>query len=295
MDWERTKTVFILAFLSLNILFIFQLWLLPTFFDPSSYMNSEQIEIKLTELQYKGIEVTAEIPRRTQRLRILTLRSPGLNWEVVARKILGYGTVTVPIPPSTYPVAHRFLSTKGEVVVHGDGHLLYTSKLEPSGGELSAAVAVSTAEAFIIASVGKPEGAVTGRTKQLEDGSWLVEFCQRWRRHNLETSWIEVLVDANGVLEMEYYWADVLGFTGERITTIPATGALTIVSDSLPPGTTITRLYNSWYAKPVYAQQWRSYPTWVVETSDDLRYYVNAFTGNLEGSRSFWQENTPWR
>jgi hypothetical protein len=291
VDWERTKTVLILAFLLLDIFFVCQLWLVPTFFDSTMYISAEQIDTKLTELQYKNIKVSAEIPRRMQSLRILSLRSPGLDWEVVARRILGYGMATVPIPPNSHPVVRRYLSAKGEVIVRSDGSMLYSSELESSGGVLTAEEAVAKAEEFLQVTVGRPEGATPDRIEKMGDGTYLVEFSQRWRRRKIETSWIWVTVDAEGILGMEYYWADVVGYSGEKIATIPATGALTTIADALPQGSTITKLYCSWYSKPVSAQQWRAYPAWVIEISDGTRYYINAFTGDLEGTRNFRQEN----
>lgn len=291
MDWERTKTVLILAFLLLNVFFVCQLWLVPAFFDSTLYISAEQVKTKLTELQYKNINVEAEIPRRMQSLRILTLSNPGLDWDAVARKILGQGMAIVPIPPNSHPVARRYLSAKGEVIIRSDGRILYSSQLEASGGALTTDEALAKAEEFLQWTVGRSEGAVPGRIEKMEDGTYLVEFSQRWHGRQIEASWIWVTVDADGILSMEYFWVDVVGFSGEKSAIIPSTSALTIIADSLPQGTTITNLYVSWYSKPVSAQQWRSYPAWVIETGDGTKYFINAFTGDLEGSRNFRQEN----
>ncbi len=291
MDWERTKTVFILAFLLLNIIFASQLWLAPTFFDSTLYVSAEEVETKKTELRYKSIEVAAEVPRRVQPQRILTLSNPVLDWEMVARSMLGSGMISDLQPSNPQFLPRRFYSFKGEVVVGNDGILLYTSKRTASNETLTAEEALAKAEEFLQRTVGKPNDAVVGRIDKLQGGTWLVEYRQRWQRRDIETSWIWIRVDAQGVMEMEYYWADIVGFSGEKITTIPATGALTIIADSLLPGTTITQLHNSWYSKPVSAQQWHSYPVWVIEIGNGSKYYINAFTGDIEGNRNFRQEN----
>lgn len=291
MDWERTKSVLILAFLSLNIFFASQLWLAPAFLDSKLIISTEQVETKKAELRHNNIEVTAEIPRRIQPQRILTLRNSGLNWGMVARSILGVGMVTDHYPSNPHLVAYRYRSSKGEVVVDKDKILHYNSGLDAGNGTLTAEEAMAKAEAFLQVTVGKPEDAVIGRALEGEGGTWLVEYCQRWRRRDVETSWIWIHVDAQGILDMEYYWVDVVGFSGEKIATIPATGALTIIAENLQPGTTIIKLYNSWYSQPVSTQQWHSYPVWVVETDNGSKYYINAFTGDIEGSRDFRQEN----
>jgi len=293
MDWERTKTVFILAFLLLNAIFSFLLWVQPTYFDSSRYVSIEQIEAKVTELQYKNIEVTAEVPRRLQNLRMLTVRNPKSPGRAEAQIFLGQGIVQV--PSSATPDSKRFLSDDGQVLVYNDGRLFYSSNLEPGGLGLSEAEARDMADTFLGETIGRPKDAVRGRVVRLDNGAWRVEFLQKWGKSTLETSTIWITVDSGGVLDMYYYWVEVVGYNGEKITSIPTTGALTVIADILPPGSTITDIHYSWYSNPVAAEQWRAYPVWVIETRDFKKYYVNAFTGDIEGSNNFRQENPALR
>ena len=83
--------------------------------------------------------------------------------------------------------------------------------------------------------IGLPPDAVRGRAVQLDNGVWLMEFCQQWHKYRPDISRITVHVAENGVLEMDWYWVEILGFEGEKMVTVPATGALLVVSDILPP------------------------------------------------------------
>ena len=195
------------------------------------YISAEQIDTKLTELQYKTSRFRQKFPAGCNFAHTL-LRSPGLDWEVVARRIsLRHGYR--PIPPNSHPVVRRYLSAKGEVIVRSDGSMLYSSELESSGGVLTAEEAVAKAEEFLQVTVGRPEGATPDRIEKMGDGTYLVEFSQRWRRRKIETSWIWVTVDAEGILGMEYYWADVVGYSGEKSPPF-RNRRLTTIADALP-------------------------------------------------------------
>lgn len=281
MDWERTLNIFIAAFLILNFAFVTQLWLLPVFFDPSNYVSHNQIEATLEELEYRDIAVTAKVPRRMKRLQLLGVSNLLLSEERVAASLIGdkYKRVA-----SRAKSAYR--SAQGEVDIYVDGRIHYRSALSPQKGSIATSAARKQADKFLRTTVGKPRDAIAGRATTRKDGTWAVEYSQRWRRKDLEISRIVVVVDQSGsVIEMEYYWVEVIGYAGESLLSIPATTALTVAAEKMSAGTTITRIYISWYGMPVLADQWRASPVWVVETAAGSKYFVNAHTGEHTGGR----------
>jgi len=287
MDWERTKTVFIMAFLLLNSVFVFYLWIMPTYFDPSMYVSTQQVEAKLAELQYSNITVTAEVPRRLKRLEMLAVKTPVLDHKSLANTILGPHAVLFPSPPSASR-NYKYESSAGEVVVYGNNQVTFTrAPMSGESQEISMKSARAKADKFLRTTLGKPKDARHGRIVEIEKGTWVIEYYQRWNRKDLEISRIIIIVDGRGVLQMDYYWVEILGFTGEENVTIPATGALTVATDGMPSGTTISDIYLSWYSSPVLTEQWRCYPVWVIQTTKGVKYYVNAFTGDIEGREEF--------
>lgn len=286
MDWERAKTVLILAFLVLNAIFIFQLWLEPMYIDSSMRIEPSQVEDKLAELQYKNITVTAEVPRRLQIMQTLSVRCPEPDYFNDAKAVLGNGAIWV--SPANKAIGYRkYISDAGEAMVYTDGRITFRSASASTKGAISQDNARETAEKFLRNTLGKPRDARLGRVGQAEDGTWIVEYYQRWRRKDLEISRIILRVDENGVLDMDYFWVEIVGFTGADVPTIPATGALTVAAERMPSGSVITEIYSSWYSPPVPTEQWRSYPAWVLLTSTGTKYFINAFTGDFEGSEEF--------
>lgn len=279
MDWERTISIFIVAFLILNFAFVTQLWLLPIFFDPANYVSAEQIEATLEELEYRDIAVTAKVPRRMKRVQLLGVSNVLMSEEEVAASLIGNNYERVPSGAKS-----EYRSAQGEVDIYVDGRIHYLSALMPEKGNIAMAAARKQADQFLQDTVGKPRDAIAGRSFPRRDGTWAVEYTQRWHRKDLEISRIVVVVDQNGsVIAMEYYWVEVIGYAGESLLSIPATTALTLAAEIMPPGTTIAGIYISWYGMPTLADQWRASPVWVVETESGNKYYINAHTGELEG------------
>ena len=282
MDWERTKTVLILAFLLLNSVFVYQLWLEPAL-NSSMSISPQQVEAKIQELNYRNISVDAQVPRRLESRQMLAVTVPALEAKEIAAALLGAEFQFVPLPPdSGY---RKFKSSLGKVEVYEDGRIDLSHFA--SGGNIPREDALDVAECFLQESLGKPADAQLDRIVELDDGGWLIQYSQRWRRKLVDVSRIIMLVDDQGVRKMHYYWVDILGYSGEEdIVTIPATGALTLAADILPGGTSITDIRLSWYRTPVLAQQWNAYPVWVLETNVGV-LYINAYTGELEGREDF--------
>lgn len=283
MDWDKTLNIFIIAFIILNLFFVSKLWLLPALLDPSIYLSQGQIDAALEVLKNSNIKVAVQVPDRLQRLQLLGVSSVMPKEENVATSLLGGQ-----YERAAYGAMIEYRSAQGKVEVNVDGRIHYISAAKAINGNITMDVARKQADHFLAATLGKPEDAKAGRTVARQDGVWAVEYTQRWRGKDLEISRIVVIVDKSGrVLEMYYYWVEIIGYSGESVLSIPATAALTVAAKGMPPGTTITRIYISWYGMPVLADQWQSVPVWVMETAAGARYYVNAYTGGVEGSDNF--------
>lgn len=287
MDWERTLNIFIVAFLILNIVFVVELWLRPIIFDPSNYISAEQIAATKNELEDRDITVTTKIPRRAKPLQSLGVSKTLRDEEEVVTALFGQEFEKV-----SSGVKSEYRSIQGVVDIYVDGRIYYFSSLTPQEGNISKSSVQSRADEFLENTVGRPKDAVAVRTSVQEEGFWEVEYKQRWNRKRLEISKIVVVVDQGGsILQMEYFWVEVIGYVGERLVSIPATTALKVAARQMHGGTTIADIYLSWYSIPVLADQWRVSPVWVVETEKGNTYYVNAHTGELEGNKSSQQEN----
>lgn len=278
MDWERTLSIFIIAFLLLNLVFITKLWLVPTFLDPSNYVSSEEVEATLQKLEHYDIMVTAKVPRKLKRAQLLEINRLPIDEEQAISRLIGDHYRVVEADSKS-----DYRSPLGQVTIYKDGRLHYTTANPAKGGNATKATASKRAEVFLTA-WGKPGDAVVSRADLREDGIWVVEYIQRWRRETMFTSRITLFVDGSGsITEMRYFWVEIAGFAGENLLTIPATTALAVVAPAIPAGTTITDIALSWLVEPSLADYQLGSPVWAVETETGTRYYVNARTGELVG------------
>lgn len=286
MEWERTKTILIVAFVVLNAIFIVQLWLIPTYFDASLYTTRQEVEASLAELNHRNITVAAEVPRHLRRVRMMEYSLPLVDHQQVAAKILGPNAVHTATVNNPQPGYKLFREQAREVTVYNDGRVVYRDNAA-SGHSGTEKEAIATVESFLHATVGMPGDARVVAIEK-EAGKWWIEYGQYWRRQALRSSYIISQVAGEAVLEMEYYWLKPIGFTGQRSVTIPATGALMVVADYLRSGTTITDIYLSWYNRPIEAESWQAPPVWVIVTDKDGNFYINAFTGEMELQQEFY-------
>lgn len=289
MDWEKTLNIFLIAFLLLNLALVAQLWVIPVLFNPASYVSQEQIDAALEKLNQSQITVAVQVPRKLVRLQALAVASMPLDKDQTAQLLLG--TVT---DKSAAGAAVEYQSIRGTVVFHVDGRISYQRASAPRAGDIGDEEARQAADDFLSATLGQPADADLGQATHRPDGMWDIVYGQHWQRQAPEISGIVVTVDGRGgVMAMEYYWVEVIGYVGEKLLCLPATTALTVVAGSLPEKSTISTLKLSWYRAPTLANQWQVSPVWVVGTDEGRRYYVNAHTGEFEGERTVPGRKTP--
>ncbi len=286
MEWEKTKTILIISFLVLNLFFVFQLWLVPSFLSASLYTSREEVQETVRQLEVRGITVDKEVPRQLHRLSMIQFKLPELDAQHVAEQILGPDAVHVSTVINPSPGHKLFRAGLEEVTIYNDGRVFYQNrdiKVQPGGSEQSAR---ETAEAFVSNTLGMPRGARLS-TVVRHQGAWWVEFRPVWRNRVVHTSYMVFQVSGDKVMSMEMYWLGSGDTSGRRILSIPATGAMLVAADNLSPGEEITDIYISWYSAPMMAETWRVPPVWVIETAAGERYYINAFTGELEAVQEF--------
>lgn len=289
MDWEKTLNIFLIAFLLLNVVLAAQLWIIPVLFDPANRVSQEQVDAALEKLGQSQITVAVQVPRKLTRLQALAVGSLPLDKDQTAQLLLGAGWAK-----SVAGAAVEYRSDRGTVVFHVDGRISYERAMLPLKGVTSDAKARKAAADFLGATLGLPADADKGKVFPRPDGMRDIVYSQSWQRKDMDISQIIITVDGGcQVVAMDYYWVEILGFVGEKLLTLPATTALTVVASSLPERSTISILKLSWYRAPTLANQWQVSPVWVVGTVEGNRYYINAHTGVFEGERIIPGRKTP--
>lgn len=272
VDWARTKTLFIIAFALVNLFFAAQIWLIPAYLSAPRSLNPQQVEIRVQELRFRGIQVTAPVPRTMQPQRMMEFQGIPLRYNLTADKLLGPGWTS----------REEGTFQRGEAIlqISNNGSLIYTNPVRPGGADQTKAEALRAAGSFLEETLGLPQDARLVMSRNLR-GTIYLEFRQFWRRQQLAVSYIRLWVARDQVARMEWYWAEPAGRLANDLSIIPATGALLIAADHLPPPAVVNNVFLSWYSEPLSAARWRVPCVWVIETVD-TRLYINAFTGELE-------------
>lgn len=86
MDWSRAKTIFIVAFLALNLLLGYELWLGKWNMIGDSKQASADVAQELDRIMVsRGIKMTATVPKDTPKMREITVK--WVDGESYGRKV----------------------------------------------------------------------------------------------------------------------------------------------------------------------------------------------------------------
>ncbi|QNO15040.1 two-component system regulatory protein YycI [Alkalicella caledoniensis] len=281
MDWSKTKTIFIIAFAVLNIFLALQIWVFPH--GTEGHVTQGEIQMIREQLENQNIDIDTSIPDRVFPKKMLTTTTPNIVNKNLRNAFFAENEkVTEKIENGDYNV----FSTHSSMSVSAEGKIIYISESSgPNILTLNEQNALSIAESFSKQTLALPSDAKVHGIKKINQDTYLVEYYQVYKRNRVDASYIKVTVSSRGVTKYERYWVEPVSFSGNEYLIIPSTGALMRFTDFYQGKGTITELFLSYYSEPLKAGQWQMVPVWVVEVDDLNYYYLNAYTGELEGIR----------
>lgn len=289
MEWSKAKNILILTFLALNLFLGYSLWEEFYMHFPSRVVSQREIEEARDRLDSVNLELKASFSRQTFSMSFLTVSS-----RIQEAEILKGGLFDPDLPFAVEQGeegnALVFSQSAKRLSLWENGKISFTQDFPDESEEpeepLEEGTAVSLAEETLRSAQLFPPDARLEDAYSLEDGRYLVTYHQVYINHSLYGGYLMVWVSPSGMEQLEIYWLDPQGFSGQEINTISAAAALARLADSLSPSPereSVDSVNIGYYSEAIDAQKWDIVPVWRIRLSNKRVYYINAYTGEQEG------------
>ncbi len=220
MDWNKSNTILIVAFIILNII-LFASYFDNTFMEEYDVMNDEQFVESVEELlKKKNITINSDIPEQTYVLPILETEYEMIELtNELIQKYLGSGVEAV-------EDVYVYTNTNGETLELINGKKLsYTVREEapgkhPSEEEMSVLIKDFVEEKNI-----SMEGYTENRRYVSEDAC-VYSYTQNYNDYSMENSYMNFCADSNGIYKFEMQRIKGVKEITEKVRTVSAVEAL---------------------------------------------------------------------
>lgn len=289
VDWHKARAILIAAFTLVNAFLAYQLWggpgRLAGALVPSLPAQLQEVRDRLAA---GNIQLASSIPTAVPPLTFLRVKRPEPDLDSLIRVffadrdgvIIRAEGKTVVVRTGAEDIK---LSPRGTLVYRNQG-----LSAGAADGGLDRGAARQKAEEFLRERYGLPADARPDFAVPVGDGSrYKVEYVQHREGLPVFSGRISLTVSAAGVEELTADWLILEGASGASKKVIPATEALLRLAGHLEAedeqGVIFESIQLGYYSPAYDAEEWDVPPVWRVRTAADETYYINAFTGELEG------------
>jgi len=292
VNWSRAKFVLIIAFLLLDVILAYRIWVYPQEgVEDLTVISSAEASRTVELLGQQGILVESPLPSVMSPSPFLSVAHETVNPAELARAFSTCGPMR--------PMGEReggvriWADDCAQLEIHPEGRIVYSCPEPPpapaagGGGIWDPVKARQVAEQFIKDHGGLPNDARYDTTWYDEaQDLYRVDFVQEYQGRYVFASRIRVLVVNWGVCRLERVWLEPLGYEGQRQVLLPVTDTLLRLADRLqvdPQQPVVAEDVSLGFYSEIYdAETWVAPPVWRVRLSDGRCFYINAVTGELE-------------
>lgn len=294
MDWSRAKSILILTFLGLNIFLGYRLWKETYLLFPSRVVSVKEIAEAEGALSRVGLVLKAPVSRQVFTMPFLTVSSRPQGEKGLVESLFdpvpGFIEVEGEEGFRLYQEGNRELRSwdKGRVLFSRQLAPLYPGEEnKPDKVEI-----ISRVEDFLQEHDLLFVDARLDEVYPLGNERWLVSYTQVYKNQLLFSGYLRVWVSPVGVEKFDLYWLYPQEFAGQEINTISAPAALLGLAEIVDPGEyrEVEAITIGYYSQAYDAHQWDMVPAWCIKIAPRGIYYINAFTGDLEGKDDFSQD-----
>jgi regulatory protein YycI of two-component signal transduction system YycFG len=273
MDWNKSNTILIIAFVILNIILLVS-YFNNAYTEEYDVMNDEQFVESVEELlKQKNITINSEIPEQTYVLPILETEYEMivLNNELI-QNYLGSGVEAV-------EGVYIYNNDKGETLELINGKkLIYTVRekipgINPSEEEMSVLIKEFVEEKNI-----SMEGYTENR-RYVSEEACDYSYTQSYNDYSMENSYINFCADANGIYKFEMQRINQVKEITEKVRTVSAVEALMrLLTYDDVADKEITKIEMTYYSMEdenwQYITRINSDPAWKVIFSDGTQKHL---------------------
>ncbi|UMZ75154.1 two-component system regulatory protein YycI [Natranaerofaba carboxydovora] len=287
MDWNKTKTILIFAFLCLNILLGYRLWFSGAeSFSP--WIVPEKKEEVLDYLQAKNISLKSDIPGEVQSKSFYEVRNKGFCEEKFFDDLeLNLNE----FEKTKNENFNLYMGPKDEVIyIYNSGMIkfYFPRGYTPVDSPIKSNYWHSTDKVFwgkdFVNTISVPDNVFLEQIYFGDENQIELLYHQKNEDENFYGGYLRLIITPNGIIRGQFFWLDFKGKSEDSIEIIPATTALLRLESHLPSGVenVIKEVSFGYYTQEFYADKWDALPAWKFKLQDRI-YYINAFTGELEG------------
>lgn len=287
MEWSKAKNILILTFLALNIFLGYSLWKEANLLLHPRVVTQEEMVEAREKLEEANLELKVSLPQQIFHMPLLTVENNPPQERPLLEALFGEEGE---MPPAESQDSDPLLFRQGgkELRLWNKGRVEFTREISFSSPpeEFEEGEALLMAQEFLEELNLFPPDARVEEIILLEEGRYLVIFNQVYTNQALYGGSLQVQVTPGGVETFDRYWLDPQGFSGQEINTISAPSALLSLGEKLVPFSEkreIVSVNIGYYTEALDAQRWDMVPAWRIKIAEQGIYFINAYTGDLEG------------
>lgn len=284
MDWRKAMVILIASFIIFNLILLGTMWVRATPSVDTSLTKQQKDEIN-SILKQKRITVLCDIPKNGQPQAFLEVGNKQFNEQILLSNF--FKEEANNLIETKLEGGKSFTSKNAELQVFDKGIIKYiNNKSGNSNSYLNVKDAKKIAADYIKSHVGLPKNAVlTNISYEKESKGFLIEYTGQYEGFAIANNKIQIIVTPSYVKSFYHCWLTPYGYEGKERTVISPLTAIMKVKQSQNDNNNelvITSIRQGYYSKIYNSERWKAAPVWIIELKDHTKYYINAYTGQLE-------------
>ncbi len=279
MDWNRSNTILIMAFVILNIFLLMSTF--SNIFTENFNVNLDKDFLENVEslLKSKNINIKCEIPEEIYVLPVLDTEYEMIEVNnALVQKYLGKDVEAI-------EDVYRYTNDKNEILEIIDGKKIKFIKRNMISGKINDTELINRSIKAFIEENDINDSGFTESYKYISENGSYVTYTQNYNNNSIDNSYMKFLFDKEGLYEFEMQKISAVIEIKDKIRTISAIEALPrlMAYDNLKDNN-IVEIKMGYYS--IENENWKyikkinADPTWKVIFSDGSQKYLSSFDQN---------------
>lgn len=273
MNWSKAKTILIIIFAVLNTILYIDLISMNKPAKP--IISDAELSAVYKILSENKIKLETDIPREITPMPLLKVEKQNIKYDYILQKFIR-GRQYVKYNDNKYTV-YKF---NNEVIKTGNGLFYYTNK-----DSKFSKMDKNMKEHYIIDFIAdyklsEPDSVFN---ETYNDDEVIIRYSEIYKGYFVDTGYMEAKINNEG-FQFEKSWLKPVGMENSYKDIIPADSGLLKLIEIKDKNLTIIikEIKLGYYFSWAEAQTGEAVPVWRITTESGKKYYINAYTGNIE-------------